>query len=168
MAAIVNRAGRIGGCQSVNAPGAPHLSCRWRVVEAPGRSRGPPPPSPDGRRLGAEALAAELHESQQRGGGGGDFCCPGECRRQPMVRPRTRRSSIASTCPVSAGRPASTRERHSCRRSLRGRLAWREHSGPVVLLLLVQGGCLSRGRASRRRGVCRDLTRLVGLESVLG
>src|SRR5215217_7704291 len=108
-----------------------------------------------------------LHESQQRGGGGGDFCCPGECRRQPMVRPRTRRSSIASTCPVSAGRPASTRERHCCRRSLRGRLAWREHSGPVVLLLLVQGGCLSRGRASRRRGVCRDLTRLVGLESVL-
>src|SRR5215217_7704290 len=58
MAAIVNRAGRIGGCQSVNAPGAPHLSCRWRVVEAPGRSRGPLPPSPDGRRLGAEALAA--------------------------------------------------------------------------------------------------------------
>jgi hypothetical protein len=43
---------------------------------------------------------------------------------------RTWCSSFASTCPASAGAPASTRERHSCRRSPRVQLAWT--SGTLV------------------------------------
>jgi hypothetical protein len=114
MASRTHAAGPIRNSPAKKPFSAP-AAARRNARHSPGNHGGSEPKPDRARPLRAPEL--EKAGAEQDGG----CVLSSQCR---CLRLCCCSSSLASTCPASAGRLLPTRERRSCRRSPRARLAW--------------------------------------------